>query len=163
MEVNPRLDYRKWYEEALLKVTALKNKSSLLSWLRLFIFLAFIASFISAFVYNVVLIYPALMLLAAFICLLVYHEKVNFKIRFHETYSQCLNDELSALEYKFPFESGNKYIDPEHPYTWDLDIFGKNSIFSSLNRTSTTRGSKKLADNFINPSLENDTDRASSP
>lgn len=159
MEVNPRLDYRKWYEEALLKVTALKNKSSLLSWLRLFIFLAFIASFISAFAYNVVLIYPALMLLAAFICLLVYHEKVNFKIRFHETYSQCLNDELSALEYKFPFESGNKYIDPEHPYTWDLDIFGKNSIFSSLNRTSTTRGSKKLADNFINPSLENETIR----
>ena len=43
------------------------------------------------------------------------------------------------------FDDGTQYIDPGHPYTYDMDIFGHDSLFNRINRTITTGGSDKLA------------------
>ena len=43
------------------------------------------------------------------------------------------------------FDAGERYIDPHHPFTFDLDIFGRDSLFNRLNRTITTGGSDHLA------------------
>jgi len=42
-------------------------------------------------------------------------------------------------------ENGAEYIDPAHPYTADLDIFGNRSLFQFLNRTTTYTGKTTLA------------------
>ena len=61
----------------------------------------------------------------------------------------CRN-ELNALKGDFsPFRSGERFIDPEHEYTFDLDIFGKNSLFNRLNRTITEKGETALSNKFI--------------
>lgn len=55
-------------------------------------------------------------------------------------------DELKALEGDFsPFEQGAQYQDPKHPYAFDLDVFGRDSLFHRICRTITTGGSYALA------------------
>ena len=55
-------------------------------------------------------------------------------------------DELRALDGDFtPFETGMQYQDPKHPYAFDLDVFGNDSLFNRICRTITTGGSDKLA------------------
>src|SRR3546814_8929957 len=43
------------------------------------------------------------------------------------------------------FAEGNEYLDPTHPYAYDLDIFGKNSLFQLINRTACLSGEALLA------------------
>lgn len=42
------------------------------------------------------------------------------------------------------FPEGTSYIDSGHPYTFDLDIFGKNSLFQLVNRTACPSGEQLL-------------------
>ncbi len=48
------------------------------------------------------------------------------------------------------FDGGEAFINPEHPYTFDLDMFGNQSIFQHLNRTETAFGKAELAQNLEN-------------
>jgi hypothetical protein len=43
-------------------------------------------------------------------------------------------------------ESGERFLDPHHPYAADLDIFGKGSLFELLSTARTRGGEAKLAD-----------------
>jgi len=43
------------------------------------------------------------------------------------------------------FGAGEQFVDPMHPYTVDLDIFGAHSFYQYTNRTSTSIGEQKLA------------------
>jgi DNA mismatch repair ATPase MutS len=157
MEINAEPEYREWYNGCIQEISKLKNRSRLLSGIRLLVFLGFIAATIAGFTYSTGFLWAAALLLAGFIYLLIYHEKVQNEIRYNETYCSVLNDELSAINYKYSFEPGEKYTDASHPFTYDLDIFGKDSLFNSLNRTATNHGSDRLADMFINP-LKNAND-----
>jgi hypothetical protein len=40
---------------------------------------------------------------------------------------------------------GKNYISEEHPFAFDLDIFGKKSLFQLIDRSATSRGEEKLA------------------
>ena len=54
--------------------------------------------------------------------------------------------ELSYLKGDFScFDEGERYVDAHHPFTFDLDVFGKDSLFQRINRTVTTGGSDWLA------------------
>ncbi|MDX8341419.1 hypothetical protein SLH46_19630 [Draconibacterium sp. IB214405] len=60
---------------------------------------------------------------------------------------KLLEDELKALEHSFlHFENGEQFLDVEHPFAYDLDLFGEGSLFQYLNRTSTVEGRQRLAD-----------------
>ncbi|MEM9934741.1 MAG: hypothetical protein AAF824_14035, partial [Bacteroidota bacterium] len=43
------------------------------------------------------------------------------------------------------FDPGEEFVDSTHPYSYDLDIFGKSSIFHFLNRSVSVIGKQKLA------------------
>jgi hypothetical protein len=43
-------------------------------------------------------------------------------------------------------ESGERFLDPHHPYGADLDIFGRGSLFELLSTARTRGGEAKLAD-----------------
>jgi len=54
--------------------------------------------------------------------------------------------ELSYLQGDFTvFDDGARYIDPQHAFTFDMDVFGRDSLFNRINRTVTTGGSDELA------------------
>lgn len=52
------------------------------------------------------------------------------------------------------FDKGAEFIDAEHPYTFDLDIFGDKSLFQLINRCSTFSGRKKLSE-WLSAPLQN--------
>lgn len=49
------------------------------------------------------------------------------------------------------FPGGSEHIDPSHHFSFDLDLFGKNSVFALLDSTVTPFGSKQLAEWLIAP------------
>ena len=55
--------------------------------------------------------------------------------------------ELAALNGERDlFPEGSSYSNAVHPYTYDLDIFGKNSVFQLVNRTACLSGEARLAE-----------------
>ena len=84
--------------------------------------------------------------------------------RIEELEDQCsvYQKELAYLDGDFSgFGDGAQYVDPSHPYTYDMDIFGHDSLFNRINRTITTGGSDVLAsmlsgegDDTIGPAIK---------
>ncbi len=59
---------------------------------------------------------------------------------------QINNNEIIALQNDYSsFNTGKEFIDREHSYSYDLDLFGKGSIYQYLNRTVTLVGADLLA------------------
>ena len=46
------------------------------------------------------------------------------------------------------FDAGERYLQPTHPFTFDLDVFGQGSLFQRINRTISLGGSDYLAENL---------------
>ncbi|MEO0897475.1 MAG: hypothetical protein AAFY71_13800 [Bacteroidota bacterium] len=65
-------------------------------------------------------------------------EHLKRLIRVCEQEVEGLGGDLSS------FDMGEDFIDPQHAFSFDLDIFGKNSIFQLLNRTGTVLGKRRL-------------------
>ena len=58
----------------------------------------------------------------------------------------CAN-EIDGLGGTFSaFRDGSEYVNPQHEYAYDLDLFGKDSLFNRINRTVTRKGSDRLAE-----------------
>ncbi len=63
--------------------------------------------------------------------------------------------EIQLLNKNFQnINEGNEFIDKQHNFLSDLDIFGRRSIFQLLNRTATFTGRTKLAQWLTYPFLE---------
>ncbi len=55
--------------------------------------------------------------------------------------------EISCLKHEFmDYADGREFADPAHPWSHDLDIFGRGSLYQYLNRTSTLKGRALLAE-----------------
>ncbi len=66
-------------------------------------------------------------------------------------------NEIKALQGDFsPFMSGEEYINKSHEYTFDLDIFGKDSLFNRICRCTTNIGKERLAQLLQNISTNPD-------
>ena len=94
-------------------------------------------------------------LMGATLCLIAYlgirrlDDKNKEKIEHLSALLKVYQDEIKALEGDFsPFETGDSYQNPQHPYSFDLDVFGKSSLFNRICRTITSGGSEALARNL---------------
>ncbi len=64
---------------------------------------------------------------------------------------QINNNEIKALQNDYSsFSTGKEFIDREHYYSYDLDLFGEGSIYQYLNRTVTLVGADLLAKRLTN-------------
>ncbi|MBW7867064.1 MAG: hypothetical protein H3C31_01930 [Brumimicrobium sp.] len=73
-------------------------------------------------------------------------ERLNFIKRLIRINQQEID--ASTLDYS-SFGAGEKFVDPQHPYSYDMDLFGKRSLFQLLNRTVTIHGEKALANRLL--------------
>jgi len=85
--------------------------------------------------------------------------RANVKFQQQETYYATLQkineSELKSMNGdNSDFDGGNDFIDKSHSFSYDLDIFGQNSIFQKLNRTVTSGGRELLAQRLMNPSTD---------
>lgn len=93
--------------------------------------------------------YSALILIAEVIVFLIFVRKSaenKEKLHFTNHLIEINEKELKALANDFStFGNGEQWIDHEHPFSYDMDVFGKDSFFAILNRTVTKRGEATLA------------------
>ena len=96
-----------------------------------------------------------LWLCAAFLSLVAYFlvrhfdDKNKERIEHKTALMQVCQDEVKAMEGDFSsYEKGDSYLNPHHAYAFDLDIFGKDSLFNRICHTITTGGSDVLAENL---------------
>lgn len=78
------------------------------------------------------------------------YERDKFRelIRINET-------ELEVLDRKFQdLPTGSEFEDPLHPYSQDVDLFGRSSFFQYLNRTSLVEGKRQLATMLLSNDIE---------
>ncbi|WP_130736855.1 DNA mismatch repair protein [Flavobacterium sp. J27] len=82
----------------------------------------------------------------SFLFLLRWYDKKK-ESKLHKEALVAINeDEIAFLKKeKIPFDDGVTFSKPHHEYAYDLDIFGSNSLFQTLNRTYTYIGKKALA------------------
>lgn len=74
------------------------------------------------------------------------HLKIKYLRDKNRVLSRLNGDELKRLENIFTrTETGEQFLEPNHFYASDLDIFGKQSLFKLLNRTHTYTGGATLA------------------
>jgi hypothetical protein len=72
--------------------------------------------------------------------------KNGARIESRERLRTAYEQEVKALDGDFTaFGSGQQYVDAHHPFSYDLDIFGPDSLFQRMNRTVTSGGSDRLA------------------
>lgn len=91
-------------------------------------------------------LYLAALMLVAYVAIRYSDVRNGNRIEALEDTRSVYQKELAYLDGDFSgFGDGAQYIDPAHPYTYDLDIFGRDSLFNRINRTVTTGGSDALA------------------
>ncbi|MFN8397653.1 MAG: DNA mismatch repair protein MutS [Bacteroidia bacterium] len=67
-------------------------------------------------------------------------------LRLQQLLLQFNEEEVRRLECKLQgFDEGKEFIDPAHPYTSDLDIFGQHSAYQLVNRARTNFGRRTVA------------------
>ena len=91
-------------------------------------------------------------MITVFVILIKKSSIIKAKKKYHKELGNINTNELQAIDWKFDvFENGEKYLDPEKPYLYDLDIFGEGSVFQYLNRSATLSGESLLAAWFTKP------------
>jgi hypothetical protein len=95
---------------------------------------------------------------AAFVALLVYHERVDRRrtfaaraIRYYETGLARLGESWAGMGL-----SGEDPLDSEHIYASDLDIFGRGSLFERIAAVRTAAGEHALANWLLAPATRDD-------
>lgn len=74
--------------------------------------------------------------------------------RLEAAHKVCIN-EIAYLDGDFSsFCDGEKYVNPNHEYSFDLDVFGRQSLFQRIDRTVTSGGSDWLAQELSRTNLK---------
>jgi len=83
----------------------------------------------------------------AFLILAVLHEKVLARLRIRARAIGFYERGMARLEDRWAGtgESGERFLDPLHPYARDLDLFGAGSLFELLSTARTRAGEQTLA------------------
>lgn len=124
----------------------LESRKSSFAWLRLGAIGAILIVFYLLSQVGPLYVAMAVAVLLIIFIRLVYADLHNHEqIHFVKTLIGLYQKEIKSLKGEFPFANGKDFIDKEHPYTSDLDIFGEGSLFQYLNRTSSDAGAEMLA------------------
>ena len=84
-----------------------------------------------------------------FVALVVRHSKLHKQKQWSETLVQINQTELDLLAGKTDaIPTGHEFVEQDHPFTSDLDIFGKRSLFQLVDRSATLKGRERLAERF---------------
>ena len=141
---------RKYVDEE----TRLKKLLNRISLLRLLVFAASFAIVLSLF--SIDLITPVFFIvpvsIGVFVWIIKYYNRISY-LKKHTLFLKNINEaEIKKIECDLEdFDPGEKFINPDHPYTSDLDIFGQHSIFQLINRTSTESGALLLSEWLSEP------------
>lgn len=139
---NKRIDSKK------LEVGKLNKTYNIISFLRILTVLS--AIFFVIFCYTRGDIFFGTILLVLHIILFLFlvkiHEKIYINKEKIDEFIDLNEKEIKRIngQWKEFEDKGIEYLDSNHPFINDLDLFGKNSLFQWINNTKTTYGRETL-------------------
>ena len=144
--MNPENHYTERLSLTEGQLQQVKKQIFRISMLRLALFIAGIAGLYVFFNRTALLIICICLTFLPLFILVKIHNRFFIRKEWLETQARIIQEELQALSGDYSsFEDGKEYVNPEHPYSFDLDIFGRRSLFQSINRTCTFFGKNRLA------------------
>lgn len=144
--MNPENHYTERLSLTKGQLQQVKKQIFRISMLRLALFVAGVAGIYFFFSQTPLLIICICLTFLPLFILVKIHNHFFIRKEWLETQARIIQEELQALSGDYSsFEDGKEYVNPEHPYSFDLDIFGRRSLFQSINRTCTFFGKARLA------------------
>lgn len=144
--MNPENHYTERLSLTKGQLQQVKKQIFRISMLRLTLFIAGVAGIYFFFSQTPLLIVCICLTFLPLFILVKIHNHFFIRKEWLETQARIIQEELQALSGDYSsFEDGKEYVNPEHPYSFDLDIFGRRSLFQSINRTCTFFGKARLA------------------
>ncbi|WP_444350937.1 MutS-related protein [Phocaeicola plebeius] len=144
--MNPENHYTERLSLTEGQLQQVKKQIFRISMLRLALFIAGIAGLYFFFNQTTLLIICICLTFLPLFILVKIHNRFFIRKEWLETQARIIQEELQALSGDYSsFEDGKEYVNPDHPYSFDLDIFGRRSLFQSIKRTCTFFGKVRLA------------------
>ena len=153
--IAPEKKYQKRVDLYSNKLDMYTRKSNTAGNYKLLVFFAAIAIAVALYLFNqyIFMLAQILVFLAGFVYLNIIHSRLiksknycSAMLQINKMCLQRINGEWTRF-----FDIGKEFENHEHNYTYDLDIFGKGSLFQMINMTSTYSGRHKLAQLLLNP------------
>ena len=163
--MNLKENYQRHVVQYAAEVAALKRKNSAFIMGELVLFALMVVCIVCYFALEgdtAKWLWGAVASLVAYFLVRHQDDKNKQHIEHLSALQKVYQNELRALDGDFsPFEKGVQYQDPKHPYAFDLDVFGKDSLFNRICRTITSGGSDELADHLsrISPLPQEEIER----
>lgn len=144
--------YRQIADESTAKISRISYRSRIVSWFRVAIFALTIAGIITTW-HNSIAAWSIFVTgVALFITTAKYHDNLLRKLAAQEARKAIAENRLRVLGGDLSRQpQGNRFTDQLHRFTYDIDVFGRCSLYSMLNSTATPMGADTLAGWLSNP------------
>jgi len=147
------------YSRRKIKYNTLIEKYSrainIISNLRLLVFLLGLGVliFLYAIRYYYILAGAFLLFIFLFVYLIVKHQRITNNKRYAVLIHEINDKSLQRLagEWKSFSDEGEAFLDVNHRFSGDLDIYGKSSLFQWINMTVTNTGRQRLGNMLAEP------------
>ncbi|WP_282080991.1 MutS-related protein [Aquimarina algiphila] len=143
---NPHKFYREQIALHTISLKKIKKQLAVSSTIRLFVFLILVAAVYFGYPNTQIIIASIVIGITAFIFLVNRHTNLTYTKNKIKQLIDINQLELDVFEGDISLlDDGASFIDSTHPYSHDIDLFGKQSFFQYANRTTTLAGKSKLA------------------
>lgn len=139
--------YTKNIESFQSQLAVYKRKHSMVSSLRLIVFVGVIVSLTYLVtIQQTIGIFSGFICIIAFVLLLRIHIRIEERMQYLQRIIEINENERSCCLGDFSsFDPGEVYVDYDHRYAYDIDLFGDGSLFQYVNRTVTGKGRSTLS------------------
>lgn len=153
--------YQQRQQQFQQKADQLARLQSTLSTVRLLCFVGAVAAGIYYWKNgHWLLLVLGIALLAVFFILIKWYDKKGQELAFASALAKVNMQEAAFLtEGIKSYHHGGEHINPHHPYSYDIDLFGQQSFFHFLNRSTSLFGNEQLAAALTQPDIAQITER----
>ena len=147
MDQSPRNLYNNYYAFHSNKAQKLKRKIQLIALGRLLSFIG--AVLLTYYIVQVNIfwgLFAGIAALAIFVIFVINYFRFSQAQQVTKNLMHINRQEIGVLRGNFEhFDSGKEFLDADHSYLKDLELFGNKSLFQFINRTCTYTGKNELA------------------
>ena len=141
--------YKKEIENKNKEIKSLNDTINIISIIRLaVVILTIVAAYYFYKKENIIFLTASISIgLLAFIIIAIIHNKKIIKRNEYKIYIEINNRGINRINgtFKEQEDKGEEFLDDKHPFSSDLDIFGRNSLFQMINSTKTKFGRERLS------------------
>lgn len=143
--------YQSRLKELAIEVKKYSQRSKMWVFIRLICFIGIILLAYFLFPYTFISTAALIVSVVLFLFFVRKSAENREKLNYVKQLVLINENEIKASNHDFSaFKNGKEYIDPNHSFSYDMDLFGNRSFFQFLNRTVTKKGEEALVYRLLN-------------